>query len=63
MKLPTIKRKLPDVFTDENNYFGKDQSGSIRGIAAIPASCTASFSPSRIYLQWWWIVPYSLLSD
>ena len=58
MKLPTIKRKLPEVFTDETNYFGRNQSWIDTwhscntcvlycGILAIPA----------IYLQWWWIVP------
>ena len=58
MKLPTIKRKLPEVFTDENNYFGKNQSwidtwNSCNTcvlyckMIAIPAVC----------LQWWWLVP------
>jgi hypothetical protein len=58
MKLPTIKRKLPDVFTDENNYFGKNQSwiDTWHSCNTCVLYCVILAIPA-IYLQWWWIVP------
>ena len=58
MKLPTIKRKLPAVFTDENNYFGKNQSwiDTWHSCNTCVLYCVILAIPA-IYLQWWWIVP------
>ena len=58
MKLPTIKRKLPEVFTDENNYFGKNQSwiDTWQSCKNCVVCCTILAIPT-IYLQWWWLVP------
>ena len=58
MKLPTIKRKLPEVFTDENNYFGKNQSwiDTWHSCNTCVLYCVILAIPA-IYLQWWWIVP------
>ena len=58
MKLPTIKRKLPEVFTDENNYFGKNQSwiDTWQSCKNCVMCCVILAIPA-IYLQWWWIVP------
>ena len=58
MKLPTIKRKLPEVFTDENNYFGKNQSwiDTWHSCNTCVFYCTIFVIPA-IYLQWWWLVP------
>ena len=58
MKLPTIKRKLPEVFTDENNYFGKNQSwiDTWHSCNNCVFYCTIFVIPA-IYLQWWWLVP------
>ena len=58
MKLPTIKRKLPEVFTDENNYFGKNQSwiDTWQSCKNCVVCCVILAIPA-IYLQWWWIVP------
>ena len=58
MKLPTIKRKLPAVFTDENNYFGKNQSwiDTWQSCNTCVLYCVILAIPA-IYLQWWWIVP------
>ena len=58
MKLPTIKRKLPDVFTDENNYFGRNQSwiDTWHSCNTCVLYCVILAIPA-IYLQWWWIVP------
>ena len=58
MKLPTIKRKLPDVFTDEDNYFGKNQSwiDTWHSCNTCVLYCVILAIPA-IYLQWWWIVP------
>ena len=57
MKLPTIKRKLPEVFTDENNYFGKNQSwiDTWQSCKNCVVCCTILAIPT-IYLQWWWLV-------
>ena len=58
MKLPTIKRKLPEVFIDENNYFGKNQSwiDTWQSCKNCVVCCVILAIPA-IYLQWWWIVP------
>ena len=58
MKLPTIKRKLPEVFTDENNYFGKNQSwiDIWQSCRTCVLSCKVLAIPA-ICLQWWWLVP------
>ena len=58
MKLPTMKRKLPEVFTDENNYFGKNQSwiDTWQSCKNCVMCCVILAIPA-IYLQWWWIVP------
>ena len=58
MKLPTIKRKLPEVFTDENNYFGKNQSwiDTWQSCNTCVLYCKTLAIPA-IYLQWWWLVP------
>jgi hypothetical protein len=58
MKLPTIKRKLPEVFTDENNYFGKNQSwiDTWQSCKTCALYC-AILAISAIYLQWWWALP------
>ena len=58
MKLPTMKRKLPEVFTDENNYFGKNQSwiDTWHSCNTCVMYCVVLAIPA-IYLQWWWIVP------
>ena len=58
MKFPTIKRKLPEVFTDENNYFGKNQSSieTWHSYNTCVLYCKILAIPA-IYLQWWWIVP------
>ena len=58
MKLPTMKRKLPEVFTDDNNYFGKNQSwiDTWQSCKNCVMCCVILGIPA-IYLQWWWIVP------
>lgn len=58
MKFPTIKRKLPEVFTDESNYFGKNQSwiDTWQSCKNFVVCCQILAIPA-IYLQWWWIVP------
>ena len=58
MKLPTIKRQLPEVFTDENNYFGKNQSwiDTWHSCNTCVLYCKI-LTIAAIYLQWWWLVP------
>ena len=58
MKFPTIKRKLPDVFTDEDNYFGTNQSSidAWHSCNTCVLYCKILAIPA-IYLQWWWLVP------
>ena len=58
MKFPTIKRKLPEVFTDESNYFSKNQSwiDTWQSCKNLVVCCQILAIPA-IYLQWWRIVP------
>jgi hypothetical protein len=58
MKLPTIKRKLPKVFTDENNYFGQNQSwiDTWHSCNTCATYCALLAIPA-IYFQWWWGLP------
>ena len=58
MKLPTMKRNLPEVFTDEDNYFGKNQAwiATWRSSNNCVTQCIISTMPAN-YLKWWWTVP------
>ena len=64
MKLPTIKRKLPEVFTDETNYFGRNQSWIDTWHSCKPASFTArSCHPRDLPAMVVASTCHSLLSD
>lgn len=57
MKLPMIKRRLPEVFTDKDNYFGSQSwIDTWHSCNTCVIYCVILGIPA-IYLQWWWALP------